>query len=350
MNIGIIGRAADGMQLYDGQTVKTRVVRDELKLRYPDSRIMLVETVDFLKHGFRIVRNTFKVLKNCDVIFVLLSAKGKTVFFPLLYYLNKHYRKHIYHDAIGGRLAIQAGERKRWVKYLNSFEVNWVELPSLRDDLKALGVNNAEYLPNFKRINVIDEKKLDLSEPEVFRFCTFSRVCETKGILVAAQAVAECNKRLGRKAAELHIYGPIENGFEDQLHEELERNKDCVFYEGITPYDKSVETIRNYYALLFPTTFPGEGFPGTVIDAFSSGVPVIASDWRYNSEIIADGETGYIYPYQQPEKFTELVCRAVSDPKMILSLKKNCVREAHKYSPDTVMAVIEERIKNDLAK
>ena len=51
--------------------------------------------------------------------------------------------------------------------------------------------------------------------------------------------------------------------------------------------------------MIFPTYYVGEGFPGTIIDAFSSGIPDIATDWRYNSEIVQNGKTGYIYKLNQ---------------------------------------------------
>ena len=33
MQIGIIGRVADGVEMYDGQTVTTRIIREELENR-----------------------------------------------------------------------------------------------------------------------------------------------------------------------------------------------------------------------------------------------------------------------------------------------------------------------------
>lgn len=62
----------------------------------------------------------------------------------------------------------------------------------------------------------------------------------------------------------------------------------------MVPFNQSTEVLKNYDALLFPTYYEGEGFAGTIIDAFAAGLPVIASDWKYNSEIIKQGITGVI--------------------------------------------------------
>ena len=67
-----------------------------------------------------------------------------------------------------------------------------------------------------------------------------------------------------------------------------------VSYGGKVPFDKSVDILKNYFALLFPTYYDGEGFAGTLIDAFSAGVPVIASDWKYNAEIVNE-KVGIVY-------------------------------------------------------
>ena len=47
---------------------------------------------------------------------------------------------------------------------------------------------------------------------------------------------------------------------------------------------------------MFPTTWKGEGFPGVIIDAYAAGLPVIATDWNLNKEIICEGENGFIIP------------------------------------------------------
>ena len=46
--------------------------------------------------------------------------------------------------------------------------------------------------------------------------------------------------------------------------------------------------------LLFPRIIQGKDLQNFV-RFFAVGVPVIATNWRYNGEIIADGKTGYIY-------------------------------------------------------
>lgn len=348
MRIGIIGRLAEQEALFDGQTIKTRVIKQELEKAFPEAEIACVETYNIKKRLPLILFETNRLLRNCDCIFVLLSHNGRKVFFPLLYVINKLYKRPIYHDAIGGRLAKEVEESRKWKKYVCSFKKNWVELPSLENKLRSLGVDNAEVLPNFKRLTRVQEEELDMSIPDIFRFCTFSRVIESKGITTAANAVRFVNEKAGRKVAELHVYGEIDSSYKADFEHILKEQPEEVYYEGSVSFDKSVEAIKGYFALLFPTVHYGEGFPGTIIDAYDAGLPVIASDWNYNKEIIKENITGVCYPYDKPEQFNNLIWKYINEPQLLIDMKKNCLWEADVYSPDTVMKKVKKQIIEDV--
>jgi hypothetical protein len=53
--------------------------------------------------------------------------------------------------------------------------------------------------------------------------------------------------------------------------------------------------LKDYFALLFPTHFYTEGIPGTVIDAYAAGIPVISAKWESYSDVIDEGVTGIGY-------------------------------------------------------
>jgi hypothetical protein len=54
---------------------------------------------------------------------------------------------------------------------------------------------------------------------------------------------------------------------------------------GSVPTEQAVNVLKDYYMHLFPTTWSGEGFPGTFIDCYNAALPTIASDWAYNTEL-----------------------------------------------------------------
>ena len=68
-----------------------------------------------------------------------------------------------------------------------------------------------------------------------------------------------------------------------------------ISYKGTIKQEESCIILKKYFALLFPTYYKGECFAGTIIDAFTAGIPVFASDWHDNKNIIKDNITGRIY-------------------------------------------------------
>ncbi|MDO4557276.1 MAG: hypothetical protein Q4B70_19355, partial [Lachnospiraceae bacterium] len=157
VSIGIVGRTADGTELLDGQTVKTRVLREELQRMFPGAEILCVDTYQYRRRIFSILFSTVKTFVKCKHIFVLLSRNGRTFFFPILTGLNKIFHRKMYHDVVGGALPGEAAARPALRKQLQRFEVNWVEFADMKDELGELGIMNAEVLPNFKRLHILPE-------------------------------------------------------------------------------------------------------------------------------------------------------------------------------------------------
>lgn len=87
----------------------------------------------------------------------------------------------------------------------------------------------------------------------------------------------------------------------------MSQYRDCnsIHYGGVISFDHTTEVLKDCYALLFPTCYEGEGFAGTLIDALAAGVPVIASEWRYNSEIVIPGTTGLLFKTHDVEELTD---------------------------------------------
>jgi len=180
MRIALIGRVAKHVELFDGQTVKTRYFYELLKDICDVDDVLLVDMYEYKKHFFKVLIQSIVALIKCDKIVLLISINGRKFFFPFFFYLNKIFKKDIYHSLIGGRLANNIEKYPSWRKYINSFKVNWVESCEMVSKLKKMGVKNAEYLPNFKKINIINKNEITPYIKYPYEFCTFSRVQKKK--------------------------------------------------------------------------------------------------------------------------------------------------------------------------
>lgn len=336
MKIAILGHFGANKLFNDGQTVKTRTLASALSSAgvavYP------IDTYDIKHSPFRFAWRFGASIFHCKKYVVLLSINGRKILFPLLYGLAKILNKQIYHDVIGGKFADEVVENPRLKKYICAFESNWVESHFMVEKLQAQGVKNATYVANFKLISPLPASKLPEKPNAPLRFCTFSRVVKEKGITDAIQAVAQLNQK--NLLATLDVYGPVAKEYETEFEKLCAQYKNFCTYGGIIGAEKSVETLKVYDMLLFPTYWPGEGMPGTVIDALCAGVPILARRWMYCDEMIIHQKTGLVYDFDKPEKLSEWLNYAVSHAPEIHAMKSACLAAGAAYTAQTVVPQI----------
>jgi glycosyltransferase involved in cell wall biosynthesis len=93
--------------------------------------------------------------------------------------------------------------------------------------------------------------------------------------------------------------------------------------------------------MLFPTFWIGEGFPGVLIDALISGLPVLASNWNLNQEIIEDNETGFIFKAKDSQALYLKMRYVLFNKKEIEHMRINCINRAIDFHSETVLESIE---------
>lgn len=320
-----IGKAAD-----DGQIVKTRIIYDEILMRYPDCQ---VETVDTSKIRICPIKEMYRLAKlfiSANRIVILPAQGAIRVLLPLVWLLRKE--KNTYYIVIGGWLPEVLASNAFLRKIAKRLRGIYVETIGIKDKLAELTVNNSFYLPNCKPI-----KRVIVSSGCKFHFCYFARVSEEKGVNMAIEAIQTVKQRLCNENVKLDIYGRIDENYYDTFQKKIAQFPPYIKYCGIADSSDTAVVLKNYYALLFPTHYCGEGFPGTIIDAFAAGLPVIASNWKYNTEIVNNLENGIIFNYSSIDEFISAIIYAINNPKEMEKMRKNCVKEAIKYTPEKAL-------------
>ena len=341
--IGFIGRVDLGRTLYDGQTVKTRMMYRLLCEMYGDNSIMVVDTFDYRHRVPRVIYDFVRCILSCDDVFVLLSENGRRALFPLLAFAANYRGMRVYHNLIGGWLARNLDRYPKWTSYLNSFEVNWVESSSLAKTLYKKGVYNARYLPNFKYLTPCPDSTKESIGPD-YRFCTFSRVTEKKGISDAMLAIEKVSQTYAKGSISLDVYGPIDEAYRKEFETLLKLCSHSRYRGCVTP-EESVSAISPYDALLFPTKWELEGIPGTIIDALAAGVPIIACRWGYYSEMLEDGVTGLSYKFGEEDRLVDCIGEFIALGDRAIAMRSGCRERAKAYSPETVKSEIENTMR-----
>ena len=345
--IGILGHYGNGQNLLNGQTVKTKIITEELKSRFGQDQVLTIDTHGGLKTLLKSPLHVFQALKNSTNIVIFPAHNGLRVYAPLLAF-QKHFFKNrkIHYVVIGGWLPDFILHRKQLSNVLKKFDGIYVETNTMKSSLDARGFKNVFVMPNCKQLKILSEDELIYPASEPYKLCTFSRVMKEKGIETALNAVRQANNSLGRTIYSLDIYGQIDESQIEWFNALQHEFPPYVRYCGVIPFNESINILKDYFALLFPTFYEGEGFAGTLIDAFSAGVPVIASDWKYNPELVNDN-LGYVYDTKNQVAFVNILKDIAANPDLLLRKKQLCLKEAEKYKIENAIQILINQIEGN---
>lgn len=344
--IGVWGQFGDGGKIADGQAVRTTIITNELCRRYGESAVKTVNTNAWKKQPLRFLISSISLLRDSEVFIIAPADNGFKVFVPILDIFNRLFKRRILYVVIGGFLPNLLKTKPKYIKMVNRFSGLFVQTENIRKDLERIGVKKLHILSNPKRLNTLKEEDVNMIIDENIKVCVFSRIYADKGVEDAIEAVKLANKNLGGEYISLDMYGLVPEFYKDRLQEILDQNKGLVQYNGIIDYNKTVETLSNYFVMLFPTYYHGEGFPGNVIDAYNSALPIIATDWLYNSDVVLNNKTGLLVPVKNPKALSDAIVKLYNNRELRQELAINSLREVPKYAPDKVLADFYEIIDN----
>lgn len=335
--VGVCGYFAQDINAHNGQTIKTRTITSELINILGVDKVKIVDTYNWKRNIFSLIVKCYNLTKTCENVIVLPAQNGIKIFPSLFFFFNRRFHRKFHYIVVGGWLPGLLTKNLKLKIRVNKFEGVYVETNSMVKSLTNMGLKNIRYLPNFKQLDVIEEADLVYPNDEPYKLCTFSRVMKEKGIEDAIKAIKGINKKFERVVFTLDIYGQVDGKYFEKFGEIQKDFPAFIAYKGIVDSNDSVNTLKNYCALIFPTYYEGEGFAGTILDAFASGVPVIATNWKYNSEIIQDRTDGFIYDYKNLDELELVFEDILQDIEIITSMKKKCLDRAKQYLPEVVM-------------
>ncbi len=338
--IGICGHFSLKKELFNGQTIKTKMLASALEAELGANAVIKIDTHGGIKVLPKVFFKLLTSFIKCQAVIMLPAHNGVKMFAPFLAVFGKLLHCQVLYVVIGGWLPEMTKHHKWLAYFLKKFHGIYVETSSMKAALETQGFTNIFVMPNFKNLSILNEKDLVYTTDEPFTFCMFSRVMKEKGIEDAINAITQLNTQAGHTVATLDIYGQIDDNYIHRFNQLQQNFPSFIKYEGIIAPDKSVATLKNYFALLFPTYYAGEGFAGTLLDAMAAGIPVIASNWKYNKEIIVEGKTGVLI-------YSDLISeikKALTHSADFNAMKLLCLQEAHKYTPQVCLGLLLQKL------
>ena len=186
--------------------------------------------------------------------------------------------------------------------------------------LIANGVNQSKIkvikqgLP-FEPINYISTRKIHEGP---LKLIFLGRINKFKGLHLLIEAI----RNIDPLSIQLSIFGNSDDAlYESSLKSETASNKN-ISWKGKLNQEDVVRTLQQHDVLCLCSTF-SEMSPLVIQEAFSAGIPVIASNVYGNAEQISHNYNGLLFEFNNVNDLQEQIIRCINEPLLLVDLTKN---------------------------
>lgn len=325
----------------NGQTVKTVSLYRLLSSYITD--LKFYDTQEFQvnkKSIFSMLKEVFR----CKTLVYLPAHNNLKWIFPVIFIISSITGMRIHYFVIGGWLKEFLSDKPihRWM--LSKISGIHPETQFMKKELEEqYNYKNISLFPNFR---FFDKRKSDFTKEETLRLVFMARINRMKGLdMIFELGNFIRDNNLDEKIS-IDFYGPVFQEDKDYF----ERNLSCysfMRYAGLLQPEDIHYTLEKYDAMLFPTHYYTEGLPGSIVDAYISGVPVVATCWKHASEFIEDSITGIIIPFEDGQKeFDNAIIFLMSNRDKLLQMKMNARCKSLDFSAEYALSRLNEILSN----
>ena len=252
------------------------------------------------------------------------SSRGHLYFSPLLYWTSRILGFKFSLRIFGGNYVIDLKSTKL-LKYFSIFSF-------VRDPSVIVYLQTYSQITLFKSLNhlckvihlptsrTISCHKFNPSPyldsfTSLLRIVYCGRVTRSKGVYTAIEGLGDLPN------VTLDIWGSYVSLDEEKEYNMLASQYSNVVFRGVYPPNTSVEIIKNYDCLILPTSYPGEGYPGVVVEAYIAGRPVLVPNNSPLNEIVTN-KTGLLLDTISSDSIKRSV-ELLFDRQTLRSLQEN---------------------------
>lgn len=303
--------------------------------RQKDINVISVDTENWKKNPLILLRLFFYLVFFPKAKYIIAANNMSSYRVLQLISLIPGNRSVIYW-IIGGSIADWIKEGKVNARYFKLVDYFLAEGKRMQKTFAEIGFKNTIYVPNFKCIEYLPD--LQQNNKKQIRFVFLSRIIPEKGCNTIIDAVKVLNEKYKGQFL-VDFYGPFEAEYELEFYSKISCI-DNISYKGFLDLrnQKNYDQLAKYDTMLFPTYWHGEGFPGIIIDAFVSGLPVIATDWSLNADIIEDGKTGIILKENTVEALADAMESMINNRESIRLMSIACRNSAMNFDINHVVS------------
>ena len=322
-NILVVGAFGFENNQLDGQTIKTRNVYDLLQKKHKGKH-SYIDTLSLRRKPWLGFEMLYKLI-TCNTLIILPCLNNLTVLFPVFYYMSIIFRFDIISICIGGWQVeyFLGGEKFKchplqmeMSKKIKAFLPEMIRVN--KDLINQCGFTNTEVFPNFRNFH---RSTQIITNERGLRLIFMARVNKMKGYDVIFDSLHFIRENC--PDSKVDFYGSVASEDKEDFMSKVEANYDIVSYKGLLAPDIIHDTLKNYDVMLLPTKYYTEGFPGSILDAYISGIPVIVTEWKHSHEFVIEGNTGIIVPFENnQEDFNNAILNLYRDRHKLNLMKK----------------------------
>ncbi len=139
-----------------------------------------------------------------------------------------------------------------------------------------------------------------------------------------------------------HIGGALEPAL-GELAQATEAATPCYRWLGNLSHGATRQRLKRCHAMVIASVM--EGGANVIIEAVTSGVPVIASDIDGNRGMLGDDYAGY-FPVGDAQALASTIDRSVADPGFYAQLAAQCAARAALFTPAAEQAALLDLVDN----
>lgn len=291
MKFLLVGNFSGKGRSPDGQLIKTQQIYEAMKVY----GLASIDALDTSTRRFLFFFRLWKSLRDSDHMFLLPGKRlllTSGLFLKVHKVLARSSRVAIHLLVVGGWLpAVCRNPFYKWS--LATFDSISPEAFEIAQNL-GISSRPVYLLPNFRLYPDVEEE-LPQSKSNRLDLLFVSRLTRSKGLFDAIQLAQTLYEK--GLPVNLQIFGPLNfNNHTDQalFSRELLDKEQYVQYLGVLEPELVLSTLRRNDCLLFPSIYPGEGFPGIIVESLLAGIPVITRNHLYLSSLNEQFNFGFV--------------------------------------------------------
>lgn len=281
-----------------------------------------------LRGAFRFISLFWRIMRAArvaDVVTLHASTTGVPLIGPIVAGLAWLWRKPLIVRKFGGtdfqEFARVPRALAEWT--VRCADLYLVETKRLVRLANEQNVKRVEWYSNYRVLPGGSDPTERSSHP-CRRFVFLSQVRPSKGIAELVTAGERFNEDVS-----VDVYGPLFPGVSEDTFAGLER----VQYRGVVEPEDVVNVLRQYDAVVLPTSSPTEGYPGTVIESYAVGLPVITTNCGSIPEIV-DESCGILIEPKDADALYDAMARMVTDDALYAQLCRGAQAKRQQFDAE----------------